>query len=54
MPIFKKGDPSQAHNNRSISMLPAMCKLFERILTGDIYDHLSRNHRNMDLSKGVP
>ena len=22
-----------------------MCKLFERILTEDIYDHLSRNHR---------
>ena len=21
-----------------------MCKLFERILTEDIYDHLSRNH----------
>ena len=24
--------------------IPAMCKLFERILTDDIYDHLSRNH----------
>ena len=43
-PIFKKGDPSQAHNYRPISILPAMCKLFERILTEDIYDHLGRNH----------
>ena len=43
-PIFKKGDPSQANNYRPISILPAMCKLFERILTEDIYDHLSRNH----------
>ena len=43
-PIFKKGDPSQAHNYRPISILPAMCKLFERILTEDIYDHLCRNH----------
>ena len=35
----------QAHNYRPISILPAMCKLFERILTDDIilYDHLSRN-----------
>ena len=43
-PIFKKGDPSQAHNYRPISILPAMCKLFERILTEDMYDHLGRNH----------
>ena len=43
-PIFKKGDPSQANTYRPISILPAMCKLFERILTEDIYDHLSRNH----------
>ena len=27
-----------------ISILPAMCILFERILTEDIYDQLSRNH----------
>ena len=43
-PIFKKGEPSQAHDYRPISIIPAMCKLFERILTEDIYDHLSRNH----------
>ena len=27
-----------------ISILPAMCKLFGRILTEDVYDHLSRNY----------
>ena len=41
---FQKGDPSRAHNYRPISILPAMCKLFERILTEGIYDHLRRNH----------
>ena len=31
-PIYKKGDASQVSNYRPISILPAMCRLFERIL----------------------
>ena len=30
-PVYKKGDASQASNYRPISILPAMCRLFERI-----------------------
>ena len=31
-PIYKKGDASQVSNYRPISIMSAMCRLFERIL----------------------
>ena len=42
-PIYKKGDASQVSNYRPISILPAICRLFERILADDINFHLYHN-----------
>ena len=50
-PVYKKGDASQASNYRPISILPAMCRLFERILADDINYHL--HHRHIVVSSGL-
>ena len=42
-PVNKKGDASQASNYRPISILPAMCRLFERILPDGINYFLYQN-----------
>ena len=41
--MYKKGDASQASNHRPISILPAMCRLFERILADGINYFLYQN-----------
>ena len=43
VPIYKKVDASQVSNYRPISILPAMCRLFERILADDINFHTITN-----------
>ena len=42
-PVYKK-DASQACNYRLNSILPAMCRLFERILADNINYHMYQNH----------
>ena len=42
-PVYKKGDASQASNYRLISVLSAMCRLFERILADGINYFLYQN-----------
>ena len=51
-PIYKKGDASQVSNYRPISILPAMCRLFERILADDINFHLYHNRLITDAQYG--
>ena len=51
-PLYKKGDASQASNYRPISILPAMCRLFERILADDINYHLHYNRLITDAQYG--
>ena len=51
-PIYKKGDASQVSNYRPISILPAMCRLFERILADDINFHLHHNRLITDAQYG--
>ena len=51
-PVYKKGDASQASNYRPISILPAMCRLFERILADDINYHLHYNRLITDAQYG--
>ena len=55
MPIShpcKKGDASQASNYRPISILPAMCRLFERILSDGINYFLYENRLIADAQYG--
>ena len=40
-PVFKKGVASVASNYRPMTILSAMCRLFERILADNISDHLN-------------
>ena len=50
--IYKKGDPSLACNYRPISILPAMCRLFERILVDEMNYYLYHNHLITDAQYG--
>ena len=45
-PIYKKGDASQPANYRPISIIPAVCRLFERLPVDDKHDNL-HNHQLM-------
>ena len=44
MPFFKSGDQSKPTNYRPISLLPAIGKLFEKLLYKRIYTFLSKNN----------
>ena len=43
-PLFKEGDRSQANNYCPISILPAVSKILERIVHGQLYRHISNNN----------
>ena len=43
-PFFKNGDCSEPTNYRPISLLPAIGKLFEKLLYKRIYTFLSKNN----------
>ena len=51
-PVCKKEDASHACNYRPISIIPAMCRLFERILADNINYHLYQNHLITDAQYG--
>lgn len=44
IPIYKKGDKTDANNYRPISLLPTLNKLFERIIYDQLYSFLERNN----------
>ena len=50
--LYKKGDASHVSNYRPLSILPAMCRLFERILVDDINFHLHHNRLITDAQYG--
>ena len=39
-PVYKKDDPSDKTNYRSISILPVLSKVFERFLYDQIYEDI--------------
>jgi hypothetical protein len=43
-PLKKKGDSYDANNYRGISVLPPICKIFERILAVRIKDYFETNN----------
>ena len=43
-PLFKKGDVSMLSNYRTISLLPTISKIFERILFNQLYDYFNSNN----------
>ena len=51
-PVFKKGDASIASNYRPISIIPAMCRLFERILVDNINHHMHSQNLFTDAQYG--
>ena len=43
IPVHKKGDPRIPENNRPISILPDLSKVFEKIVYSRLVNHLSTN-----------
>ena len=43
VPIHKKGDKSDLNNYRPVSLISAVCKVFERIIFKYVYNHLRDN-----------
>ena len=44
LPIFKKGDVNSWNNYRPISLLPAISKIFERIIYNQLYAYFDNNN----------
>ena len=51
-PVYKKGDASLASNYRPISITPAICRLFERILADSINYHMRAHNLITDSQYG--
>ena len=56
--IFKKGDPSLLTNYRPISLLPALSKIFERVIFTQLCSSLSQItycvSSSMGLGQSIP
>ena len=44
IPIFRKDDPSLCNNYRPISLLPAISKIFEKVIFKQLYDYFTDNN----------
>ena len=44
IPIFKKGDKSDINNYRSISVLPVISKIIERVLHSQLHVYLNQHN----------
>ena len=52
VPVFKKGDKSNAANYRPVSLKAICCKMQEHIICNNIMDHLSTYHILSDCQHG--
>ncbi len=43
-PLFKKGDPKLLNNYRPISLLPAVSKIFEKVIFNQLYSYFCTNN----------
>ena len=44
VPVSKKGDSSLLNNYRPISILPAISKIFERVIYNQLYEYFNSNN----------
>ena len=44
VPVFKKDDPHQPGNYRPISLLPAISKIFEKVVYKQVYNYMNGNN----------
>ena len=42
-PVFKEGDRAEKSNYRTISVLPVISKLFEKLVAAQLYQHMNDN-----------
>ena len=42
-PVYKSGEKDDLNNNRPISMLPTVARVFEKMLYGQVYDYFTSN-----------
>ena len=52
LPIFKKGNKSNAENYRPVSLTSIICKIAEHIIVSQMYDHLDLHHVFTDAQHG--
>ena len=52
MPIFKKGKRQDLNNYRPISIIPAVAKVFERIIYDQLFKYLSDNDLLVNCQSG--
>ena len=51
-PIFKKGDKSDAANDRPISLACVLCKVLEHIVASNLIKHLANSNILFELQHG--
>ena len=52
IPLFKKGDPTSINNYRPISLLPALSKIFERVIYNQINNYFTKNNSHYEGQYG--
>jgi hypothetical protein len=52
IPLFKKGDPTNTDNYRPITVLPAISKVFERIMYNQLYAYFTKTGKLSDSQYG--
>ena len=52
IPLHKKNDPSKMDNYRPVSLLPALSKLFEKVVHIQLYDYFKTNNLFFDSQYG--
>ena len=55
LPFYKKGEKALLENYRPIFILPSISKLFEKVISNQVYQYFSHNNQvYMVLGQGIP